>query len=146
CAVMAVVCGVILGVESTGWDGGSDFDDGPKMRQIINGLGAPLLVAVFDIAHAVIQGLDLRQSIRDLGDLIGHVHIHDNKGQTDDHLALGAGTIRFETAYAALLEIGYDRSFTLELESLNRGYTADILIENRDSILRGMGRHDATRE
>ena len=38
-------------------------------------------------------GVDLREYIRSLADFILLFHLHDNRGQADEHLPLGRGTI-----------------------------------------------------
>ena len=43
-----------------------------------------------------------------------HVHLSDNKGKSDDHLAIGAGTIAWRSEIRALKSSGYDGTITLE--------------------------------
>lgn len=42
-----------------------------------------------------------------LGDRLGHVHAHDNKGDADKHLSVGMGTINWKKTIASLVETGY---------------------------------------
>ncbi len=55
---------------------------------------------VFDTGHAFLiqqkYGVDMREYIRQLGSYIEHIHIHDNSGITDEHLALGEGSINWK--------------------------------------------------
>ena len=60
---------------------------------ILRRLGSPHLGALLDIGHARTWGLDLREYIRSLADYIILFHLHDNRGQTDEHLPLGRGNI-----------------------------------------------------
>ncbi|MBC8140638.1 MAG: sugar phosphate isomerase/epimerase, partial [Armatimonadetes bacterium] len=48
------------------------------------------------------------------GDRLCHVHVSDNKGKSDDHLAIGAGTIDWKRELKTLKTSGYDGTITLE--------------------------------
>ncbi|MDK2947538.1 MAG: hypothetical protein PWQ63_698 [Methanolobus sp.] len=50
----------------------------------------------FDIGHAHHYGIDAEQFINPAKDSIGSVHLHDNNGTFDEHLAAGNGTVDFE--------------------------------------------------
>ena len=70
----------------------------------------------FDIGHAnILDGVE--PTLAELKPLIGSTHLHDNKGQKDEHLWPGDGTIAWEKSIeelktaprspAAVLEIHY---------------------------------------
>jgi len=46
--------------------------------------------------------------IDSLGNYIGQIHLHDNCGKNDDHLAMGKGKINFESFFSALQAIKPD--------------------------------------
>lgn len=48
---------------------------------------------------------------------LGHLHISDNHGTRDDHLAVGAGNIDFATIISAIKRTGFDGTITLEIFS-----------------------------
>jgi L-ribulose-5-phosphate 3-epimerase UlaE len=50
-----------------------------------------------------------------LSDRLLHVHLSDNKGKSDDHLAIGAGTIDWKKELRLLKASGYDDTITLEI-------------------------------
>lgn len=52
--------------------------------------------------------------IRDLGDLVEVLHMHDNNGIKDQHKILGTGIIDWKDVFAALSEIGYAGNYNLE--------------------------------
>jgi sugar phosphate isomerase/epimerase len=57
------------------------------------------------------------------GSRLKHVHLHDNKGGSEDlHLALGCGTINTPGIVRALKTCGYDGTITLEVFSPDRHY------------------------
>jgi sugar phosphate isomerase/epimerase len=52
--------------------------------------------------------------LKDLGTFVKEVHLHDNDGTRDDHLAIGAGNIDFEPLFE-YMEVNRLRPiFTLE--------------------------------
>lgn len=57
-----------------------------------------------DVGHAQIMGC-LPAFLKER---IGHVHLHDNDGRSDDHLAVGAGTVDFAAVMAAVGASGID--------------------------------------
>lgn len=70
-----------------------------------------------DIPHAFTSGgmksvIDYIQTFRDK---IIHVHWHDNHGNRDEHLPIGAGLIDHQRAFKALKNVNYDSTITLEV-------------------------------
>jgi sugar phosphate isomerase/epimerase len=63
---------------------------------------------------------------------LGHLHISDNHGLRDDHLAVGEGNIDFSVIISAIKRSGYDDTITLEIFSPRRM----DLIESRLKIER----------
>jgi sugar phosphate isomerase/epimerase len=61
---------------------------------------------------------------------IGHVHVSDNFGKKDDHLAVGKGNIDFTSFVTALKRSGYDDTLTLEIFSADTG----DLVTSRERI------------
>ncbi len=79
----------------------------------------PRLVHCFDFGHHhVFASLPFREwlhYLRPRGHI--HFHIHDNRGDSDDHLAPGAGNIDWKEARAALAVLGCPFSVALEPKS-----------------------------
>jgi sugar phosphate isomerase/epimerase len=93
----------------------------------------PDLMLTLDIGHANIGACGSRRMldfIEKFGARIGHLHISDNSGERDDHLAVGAGGIDFLRTIHALKACGYDDSATLEIFSGERRELKD----SRDRI------------
>jgi sugar phosphate isomerase/epimerase len=93
----------------------------------------PELGLHLDIGHANLQ-VPYNQTgeiLRAYGDRLRHVHLHDNKGGSDDlHLPLGAGTVDLPKAMRALHGVGYDGTITLEVFTPDRhhlAYSRDVL-------------------
>ena len=83
----------------------------------------PDLRMTLDVGHAFIdgRGMDLIfEFIRRFGDRIDHLHISDNCGRRDDHLAVGEGDIDFRALVSALKDIHYNDTMTLEIFTPDR--------------------------
>lgn len=93
----------------------------------------PRMGMTLDVGHAFIDGKGMDRIlafIRAFGQRISHVHISDNFGQRDEHLAVGDGAIDFEILMEALNGISYDDTMTLEI------FTADPkdLVRSREAL------------
>lgn len=83
----------------------------------------PGLRMTLDVGHAFIDGrsMDLMfEFMRRFGDRIDHLHISDNGGRQDDHLAVGDGAIDFRALISGLKQLGYDETMTLEIFTPDR--------------------------
>ncbi len=67
-----------------------------------------------DLGHAHIQE-DALSAIRASSGRLIHVHASDNRGDRDDHLVPGRGSIPWDGVFAALRESGFGGLFTVEL-------------------------------
>lgn len=70
----------------------------------------------FDIGHAEIckSQISVGDAIRKMGDKIACFHVHDNNGWADIHSMPMTGCVDWDDVCAAIREIGYTDSFTLE--------------------------------
>jgi len=73
-----------------------------------------------DLGHAHMQE-DIPAAVRMLGPRLLHVHAHDNRGDADEHLVLGRGTIPWKQVIAALREADFCGAFSIELRDATRG-------------------------
>lgn len=93
----------------------------------------PDVKMTLDTGHANIEDPSqarLGQFVSRFAPRIGHVHVSDNFGKKDDHLAVGKGNINFETFVSALKQAGYDDTITLEVFSTD----TDDLVKSRERI------------
>ena len=93
----------------------------------------PFLQMTLDTGHANIEdrrGKRLKRLVDRFGDRIGHLHVSDNLGRMDDHLAVGQGTVNFTWLVRRLKAIGYDGTITLEVFDTNRA----MLVQSRERI------------
>lgn len=86
--------------------------------EYIRGLGHPNVFLLMDTGHLQISGEDPVATIKDAGDTLGYVHLDDNDGEGDLHLALLDGVLKREVlsdTLAALGNVGYTGAVSLEL-------------------------------
>lgn len=75
-----------------------------------------------DVGHAHVGNLKLDRVFDRFGARLSHIHLSDNRGRTDDHLPLGAGTIDWPHTIRLIKQSGYDATMTLEVFSADRDY------------------------
>ena len=75
----------------------------------------PGLKLHLDFGHTNLGKDDAVAFCRRLGRHIAHVHFSDNRSSGDHHMPLGVGSVQWRKAIAALKEIGYDETITLEV-------------------------------
>ena len=85
-----------------------------EVKKLIREINHPNFKACLDTGHANVFHDDLAADVRLLGDDLVTLHVHDNKGNWDQHLIPYMGNIKWEEFLAALKEIEYKGAFTLE--------------------------------
>ena len=79
--------------------------DATLLSDLIDAVGGKRLDVCLDIGHThCLSQWNAVQWIEHLADRIGYVHLHDNHGQDDEHLALGQGNAPLLEACQALEE------------------------------------------
>jgi sugar phosphate isomerase/epimerase len=89
-------------------------DAATLVQMIEDGLDGLDVGICLDYGHAHMMG-DLGDTIETISGHLWTTHIHDNRGQRDEHLAPFAGTIDWEAAMMATLKIGYDGLLMFEV-------------------------------
>lgn len=80
----------------------------------------PLINVCWDTGHANAQGVDQYESIVELGKTLRAVHIADNYGDVDSHVAPFQGTTNMDSVMQGLLDSGYEGYFTFEASHILR--------------------------
>ena len=96
----------------------------------------PNLYLLFDLGHAQMSNEDPVEAIEAAGPRLGYVHLDDNNGVDDSHLALLDGVLTGETlrrTLAALPSAGYDGPVSLELNP-ELPDPADALRRSREAV------------
>jgi len=91
-----------------------------ELLELIEHVGHPLVHACWDTGHANVQGVDQYQSIVELGPRLKGVHIADNYGDMDSHVAPFQGTTNLDSVMQGLLDAGYQGFFSFESGNILR--------------------------
>ncbi|MFK5925124.1 MAG: sugar phosphate isomerase/epimerase family protein [Desulfuromusa sp.] len=82
-------------------------------------LDSPHIGHVFDIGHWNIFGTGkLLQWLNETAPYLKHLHLHDNHGERDEHLAVGQGYVPFSTLFEWLKTTDISPTITLENHNL----------------------------
>ena len=103
-------------------------------------LAHPNLYLLLDIGHAQMSDEDAPAAIADAGPLLGYVHLDDNDGVGNLHLALLDGVLTeasLRATFDALQEHGYSGRASLELHPGLRD-PVDAMLRSRDAALAAM--------
>ena len=92
------------------------FLTGADMKEFINYVNHPLIHACWDLGHANIEGHQYEDIIA-LGDDLRAIHVHDNNGKSDQHIAPFCGTLNMDEVMNALIDIDYKGYFTFEADN-----------------------------
>jgi D-psicose/D-tagatose/L-ribulose 3-epimerase len=76
---------------------------------LVREVGHPGVRMMYDTFHAHIEEKDPGSALRDCADVLVHVHLSENDRSTP-----GTGQVDWDTTFAALGEIGYDRWVVIE--------------------------------
>ena len=101
----------------------------------------PNLYLLFDLGHAQMSNEDPVEAIEAAAPRLGYVHLDDNNGVDDSHLALLDGVLTRQTlrrTLSALPSVGYDGPVSLELNP-ELPDPADALRRSREAVEEALG-------
>lgn len=109
---MARKIGTILAVENI-------FEKEPStIKALLEAIDDPCFQHCFDVGHwNMFKTVTLEQWFSELGGYVVESHIHDNHGQSDEHLPVGEGAIDFERFFPILTRYAPDAVWTIEAHS-----------------------------
>ncbi|MBE0461621.1 MAG: sugar phosphate isomerase/epimerase, partial [Candidatus Aminicenantes bacterium] len=87
--------GLIL-IENIGMKDSTLFRRVQDFSDFIHFFPSERVKGLIDVGHAALQGFDLIEAARSLGERLVHLHLHDNSGTEDGHLPLGRGVIKIK--------------------------------------------------
>jgi len=111
------------------------IDNAPDLRALIDYINHPLFHACWDTGHGNMQEMPQHESLRILDKHVYALHVQDNLGNTDAHLAPFFGSLNLDSLMHGLQEIGYKGYFTFEAcriflpASARRPYDADTRLK-----------------
>lgn len=93
------------------------FEEEPGMlAQIIRGVGDPKIRMCLDVGHVnAYSKIPIQDWLKETGDLIAHLHIHNNDGSQDTHSQLNEGSIPMRELLTEIQKHCPDATITLEL-------------------------------
>lgn len=105
----AEAVGVTLALENV-------FEETPESLQaLLKKIDSPSLGFCFDTGHHnVFSSASVLTWAESLGPYLKEVHLHDNRGEKDEHLPLGEGTFDFKTFFAVLEQLRLQPIYTIE--------------------------------
>ncbi len=96
-------------VENVYW-----IDNAPDLLALIKYVDHPLFHAVWDTGHANMQEMPQDEALRLLGKYVKALHVQDNNGKKDQHVAPFFGTLNVDSLMKGLKDVGYNGYFTFE--------------------------------
>ena len=95
------------------------YEQGPRVhRKLLEALDAKNVGFCLDVGHLLaFAGTGWRQWLDELGPWLGQLHLHDNDGSSDAHLAIGRGRFDFQGLFDYLGRQGLEPLLTLEPHS-----------------------------
>lgn len=98
------------------------FEKEPStLRGLLEAIDDPNFRHCFDVGHwNMFTTVSLETWFNELGPYIAECHLHDNRGQFDEHLPLGEGRIDFDRVFELLKQYAPEAVWTIEAHSKER--------------------------
>lgn len=91
------------------------------LKALLDEIDDPCFRYCFDIGHwNMFTTVTMEQWFSELGSYIVECHIHDNHGQSDEHLPVGDGDIDFDSFFSLLASHAPEAIWTIEAHSTER--------------------------
>lgn len=99
-------------------------DNAYDLLELIEYVNHPRFHAVWDVGHGNLQEMPQDEALRILGHHVYALHVQDNMGDGDSHMAPLFGTTNIDSLICGLKDIGYSGYFTFEATNF---FTPDVL-------------------
>ena len=83
------------------------IDNAVDLRAMIDYVDHPLFHACWDAGHGNMQDMPQDEALRILGEHVYALHIQDNLGRDDSHIAPFCGSLNLDAVMQGLMDIGY---------------------------------------
>ena len=134
------------------------IDNATDMRNLIDFVDHPLFHCCWDIGHANLHDIPQEEELKILGEHVYALHVQDNFGNDDHHIAPYFGSTSYDDVMQGLKAIEYNGYFTFESDSMlhplyrrrrcekdSRLFLAPIDIKIKaESLLYDIGKHILT--
>lgn len=98
-------------------DGVYWIDNAGDLCEFVDYVNHPYLKAVWDTGHGNLQEMPQHEQLKILGDRVMALHVQDNRGDDDHHVAPFFGTLNLDSVMKGLIDIGYNGYFTFEADN-----------------------------
>ncbi len=115
---------------------GRSLPDDAACLEFVKKTGHENVHVLVDFGHCLITGESPSESIRNAGDRLGYVHVDDNHGKLDDHVALFDGVLKapvINDFLETLVSLPYDGGLGIEFK-LTTPSPMSALVQARDFI------------
>lgn len=105
--------------------------------RLLSAIDSPYMGHVFDIGHWNMFGtIKLNKWLEQTGPYLKHLHLHDNHGERDEHLAIGQGDVPFSELFSWLRTNSTPPTITLENHSLpNTEISLQLMYRNFPELI-----------
>ncbi len=108
----------------------SDFNEAAAYIDELNDIaGEKCFAFCLDTGHALLLGRDIYTAIMQLGDRIETLHIHDNNGMGDQHLAPYMGILDWNRFIMGMRDVGYQGNLSFETFNACHVFDAELMPE-----------------
>lgn len=88
-----------------------------ELNEFVDFVNHPLLKVCWDTGHSVMEGnFDQYDILQKLGSNLKAIHVHDNNGLSDQHIAPYCGRLDLDQFVKGLIDSGYSGYFTYEAD------------------------------
>ena len=89
------------------------------LNHVLDSIDSPMLGLCYDSGHDYIWSPTPYDLLEKYKDRLFAIHLHDNDGQNDDHIAVGKGKINWDIVRTGIANSIYSGSYSLEMDSLD---------------------------
>lgn len=90
------------------------IDNAADLKEMVDYVDHPLFHACWDTGHGNMQETSQDEALRILGEHVYALHVQDNLGDDDSHMAPFCGTMNLDSLMHGLADIGFKGYFTFE--------------------------------
>jgi len=116
---------------------GETVSNTDAMLRLIDNIRYDNFGAVLDTGHLYAAKEILPLSVEKLGDRLMYIHVSDNDGRDNRHLALGRGTIDWENLFLTLKKNNYDRYVAIDVGGTGfEGNIDKAVVESKNYLIK----------
>lgn len=98
-----------MDVEGVYW-----IDNAPDLKELVDFVNHPYFKCCWDTGHANHQAMPQHEALELLGNRVMALHVQDNRGENDSHVAPFTGSLNIDSLIYGLKKIDFKGYFTFE--------------------------------